>query len=1368
MAAQSPAGGAIYNFGDTAVLDGKESVLIAFWLRVNFWSSAYETFFSKDDYPAQSAGFGFQRNNAFDEMFVYSRGSGNTTNVLIHGPIQGQGWIHVGAYINTNPSFPRIQTYKNGARDDSTTSNVRNPFGNNAIDLQFVLTSANMAAQDLAIFTDLSLTDADLIMEALSLGFPPLAQHRRPLVWCELAGWWDYPNSPGDGSDAETDRMGTMLTAGNLANVTSPAAGPVTMRSHGRFMGDPGGNPPVLASASNSITLAATASEVANFAVSSADVMTFTPQGRLPRVDAAATTTLGLLPIATEVASLHIAIVTPLTITPTLSGYGAAGRAVAATTVVRLVPTPTATNTSILVSASSRVTLGQSSERSLVEPFRASATTKLRLSNRATPGLLTTYEASAFTSLGLTNAARDARSLALGVSAESRLGLAVASSLTPSVVVAAVTPIRLSADSNRSRAAVYSVSASSLATLRASARTVRPIVASAGSSFSMRSAARFASGAATSGLAALSIHSSASASRVSGVAASASTDLILAAPAIGRRDINASVVVSLGLADGGPSSNQFRPVAGSGSVSLAGEAESAIGYEEASVSFAIADRADAHTTLPSGGGVPGGDNASGLRLVLTRDISGDYPVSYVETPLGVLLIANGIDPMVRWDGLTATASPAGVPAPTDAPSLAGAEVGRITGRRAAFLRHIDADGNPSNLSPVSNLVDMGRDAAIEDVTLDADDGTITVRSTEHGLIPDDWIVIDGVEGDLAAINGEWKVTPVDADRFSIQGVRLTAGTFLPGGYWTWGVKRVIYTGVPIPSDPRVARRQLLRNLDGDMGTFYVDVDTDDLDSSAFVSEKSDEELSACEPVALTFEDGSPAANRFAEPPSHKAVLAFHQGRVFAASERAYSEGHAVVVPGSAAVRGVGTAWRASFAGRVAYFGGATKYHEILAVDEAAQVMTLASPYSGPPSKFAACVVRPAPAERRLVYFSEPGQPEAWPPWNAVAVPEHGDEITGLMTIDSFLYVVERRHIHRLTFQSDPARDGFIFPRTNRGAINARCIAVVEGSAYMLDEAGIHAFDGDSSRPVSTPIRPLFLRGGLSGMQVDWDADRTLWHAAHDPAQEMIRWFVTMVGREALRHAICFDYRLGRWWIEEYPSSITSSTVATIGHRRSLAGTRARRVVCLGEGTTDAAPADAAIRGTVSSATATTLVDSSAPFPENLAGAPVSIVDGTGVGQLREVAENTADTLTVVRPWDVTPDATSVYQIGGIRWEWKSGWFRFADDEASNPRDVEVVFRPLPSPASMDLELYYDHRDEPKTWSVNRKDDGVRTREGQSRIVIDMTTQGGYAMQRLSGHKETYAHGQRFVSARLSGVQGADRVQVFHVTINGVG
>ncbi len=66
-------------------------------------------------------------------------------------------------------------------------------------------------------------------------------------------------------------------------------------------------------------------------------------------------------------------------------------------------------------------------------------------------------------------------------------------------------------------------------------------------------------------------------------------------------------------------------------------------------------------------------------------------------------------------------------------------------------------------------------------------------------------------------------------------------------------------------------------------------------------------------------------------------------------------------------------------------------------------------------------------------------------------------------------------------------------------------------------------------------------------------------------------------------------------------------------------------------------------------TATTLTDTSQSWmPDQWEGRTVLIESGTGAGQLRTIASNSADQLTVTKAWATIPDSTSVYAFQGDR------------------------------------------------------------------------------------------------------------------------
>jgi hypothetical protein len=842
------------------------------------------------------------------------------------------------------------------------------------------------------------------------------------------------------------------------------------------------------------------------------------------------------------------------------------------------------------------------------------------------------------------------------------------------------------------------------------------------------------------------------------------SSLILTSVAASGRVFEVSATTSVSLQ--GPSdSNDLYLVAASTDLALLGCCDTLIGWPGCDATLELVSSAVASVQLPGGLIVPGGEQPTGPRHSLLDNVSSDYPLTYAETGTGGVLMANGIDRMISWNGMASEAWHAGVPAPADTTAIACSGHGSISGQRFARVRFVDRDGNVSNPSEPTSLVECGRDGWIESFLIGSA-GEVTIRSRDHLLATGDLVTL--YVPNVPATCGDFSVVVLDDHHFKVAGLVISSATLTDPGTWSTGAAGIVYSNVPVPTNPRIARRQILRNLSGQAGTLYVDIDTTDLESTTLTSSRTDAELATQESVTISFDDGAPSAYRHGTPPSHKAVIVSHAGRIFAAVDAEYTAGHCEVISGSRVVVGIGTQWTSTMVGRFLFADGAAKSHEISSIDTEKQLAVLAEPYSGATDRLCFYAIRPAVGERRLVYFSEPHAPESWPAWNAFAVPDCSDTIRSLAVVGSHLYIVESRHIHKFTFNNDPAKDGFLFMSAARGCVNHRCCVVAGGVAYMLDEAGIHAFSGDESASISLPIQSLFYADGVSPYQIDWRTDRTMWHASHDPTRETIRWFVDLVGHESLTTAICFDYSRRRWWLEDYSESITASCEATVGFRRSLAGTTARRVICLGEGSLDGIREDSGpTSGEVVSGTSISASVAGLTLASNLAGTPVVLVSRTtGRKQRRVVADNTSDTVTVVDAWDQIPVAGDLLFLGGVPWKWRSGWFRFADDELENPRGLEISFQPITASSRLVANMYFDYAGSPRVWRADRDEDGIRLRNGNADIEVKSSTGRGYAIQRLYGHRESTGYGDKYVSVELAGVQGAEPARIYQLSIEG--
>lgn len=748
--------------------------------------------------------------------------------------------------------------------------------------------------------------------------------------------------------------------------------------------------------------------------------------------------------------------------------------------------------------------------------------------------------------------------------------------------------------------------------------------------------------------------------------------------------------------------------------------------------------------------------------------------NFTETSTGVLLIANGFDPVLRWDGQTAQAELAGLAPPTGTPAMTASGTGSIVGNYFAYVRFVDRLGFYSNLSPVSAQLTAqaaGTSGTITDATFAAPIQVTT--AAPHGLATGTIVKVTGVGGNTST-NGTWTITVVDASNFTLNGSSGNAAYTGAGAYIT-GVSTVNYSGIQSPTDSKVVRRQILRNTDGQANTFYVDVDTTNLSSTTFSSTKTDTFLAAGEVQAILDSAGLPLANLRYVPPSHKTTLASHLDRLFLAGQYDETRGAAIVTAGSATVTGVGTDWVAGLVRRQLYVVGANNSYQIASVDVLNQQLTLTEAYADVTDNFALYAIRAQPAERRLVYYTPSSQPESWPPTYALQVQEDDDEITSLMARGSFLYVIERRHIYKLTFQDDPARDGAIFLSANRGCINNRCHVLVDNDAYMLDEYGVHKFDSNGQvQPLSENIQEIFRPGSQYKFAINWRASRWF-HAVVYRPQETIRWFVALEGDYLPRNALCYNYRLQRWWIERYPFLVGG---ACAGHINSvpyafLAGESAK-AYAMWTNTTDVAdPALGTVRGNVTSSGLVTLTDSTAAFstsgPGSVLNAPVVITDKDGKGQIRRVVAATSTQLTVDMPWTTSLSTASVYQVGGVVWNWKSTWLRLNVADTMQERTVEILFDPTVQPATMDVRTRGDFGavDVQKQSYTSKQGGGVRTDAGLPDKVVDLTKANAVVMIRMPGQRERFIDGRRYTQIELAGATNQDIVAVFELVLEGM-
>lgn len=691
------------------------------------------------------------------------------------------------------------------------------------------------------------------------------------------------------------------------------------------------------------------------------------------------------------------------------------------------------------------------------------------------------------------------------------------------------------------------------------------------------------------------------------------------------------------------------------------------------------------------------------------------PECIVETSDGVVLCANGIDNVLQWDGYASQASVAGVSPP--------------------YLDYLTSQsGTTTTDKPVLAGSGVG---SLEGTYLAA------VRFVDE--------------------NGNYSDLSNFSDQVSVS-----------------GINSFDYSNLPVPNQPSVVRRQILRNTDGQADTFYVDIDTFDLGSTTLSSTRDDDDLATQEAVPLFDTSDADIANVWTPPPNWKPFMVWHQNRMHYLGVQPYTQGSVRVQNGSTTVYGQGTEWPETLMLRYIYMDGATQPYQIESIDAANQTLELTEAYSGDELRYASYSIKPASAEDNTGYFSEANQPVAVPYRNAYTVPQDGEDVTGGMNFGSYLYIIKRRRMYRLTTRNNPIADGRVFLGITRGCVNNRCYVVANEIVYLLDEGGVYAFSSDAmGEPASSQIQDFFRRDSFSTYRINWSASR-FFHAVHSPQEEIIRWFVAVGEDHYPRHALSYCYTLKRWSLDQLEIPIPASclgqalgTAGTFGGSREQVyyGSRAAAVFGLSYDGLDGITKAKAVRGKVSSSSTQSITANGYDFT-GCVGATIALVDGRGRGQVRVIIEVSGSTGRLDRPWDILPGDGSIFQVGGVKVEYRSRQIRYVRTESKGGRSAEFGYVPVPEldlPQTIRGKVYDNYRATPGIA-------GRRSDKGQSRYVSTVKDQDGFIinlagtgfqLQKFDGGQEGQQDGPKTLSVGFEGIAGPERIRIQSFLLNGV-
>lgn len=139
--------------------------------------------------------------------------------------------------------------------------------------------------------------------------------------------------------------------------------------------------------------------------------------------------------------------------------------------------------------------------------------------------------------------------------------------------------------------------------------------------------------------------------------------------------------------------------------------------------------------------------------------------------------------------------------------------------------------------------------------------------------------------------------------------------------------------------------------------------------------------------------------------------------------------------------------------------------------------------------------------------------------------------------------------------------------------------------------------------------------------------------------------LTSIKTNATRMLLLTNYSAADSYATVTAAAIASVTMASGDYALSTAGSDRVLTTASGKSATATGASQQYDNGTATGGSTTTLADTAKTWTTNAhAGRAVTIISGTGAGQVGRIASNTATVATIGTAWAVAPDATSVYRI----------------------------------------------------------------------------------------------------------------------------
>lgn len=177
------------------------------------------------------------------------------------------------------------------------------------------------------------------------------------------------------------------------------------------------------------------------------------------------------------------------------------------------------------------------------------------------------------------------------------------------------------------------------------------------------------------------------------------------------------------------------------------------------------------------------------------------------------------------------------------------------------------------------------------------------------------------------------------------------------------------------------------------------------------------------------------------------------------------------------------------------------------------------------------------------------------------------------------------------------------------------------------------------------------------------------------------------------------------------------------------------------------------------------------FDADIVGAPIHIAEGRGVGQTRVIVSVSDSTIEIDRTFAVVPDTTSIYQIGGFRWQYRTPLMLLASPPGTKAmRSVQTRFEPTAEPSTILIRKYNDFGNTPDVFAYTKtseEGDGAAVTDGESEIILDSTLETGSVFQAFDGSSTPRSRTSRAMRLYYEGVPNGELQKIYAINVEGV-